>query len=204
MKKDSWEESEFCQNLMKKEKLESEMELQSYFIRHIGQFLKQKNRKIIGWDEILEGGLSDDAVVMSWRGDRGGIEAAKMKHEVIMSPESHCYFNYYQTADVSKEPLSFGGLITIRNVYNYDPTPEELLPEQTRFVIGAQANLWSEYISNIDQLEYQAFPRALALAEVVWSPQDQRVWMEFKPRLKEQLRRLDILGVNYAKHILDN
>ena len=121
-----------------------------------------------------------------------------------MSPESHCYFNYYQAADNSKEPLAFGGLITVRKVYNYDPTPEELLPDQTSYVIGAQGNLWSEYITNIDQLEYQAFPRALALSEVVWSPQEQRVWMEFKPRLKEQLRRLDVLGVNYAKHILDN
>lgn len=202
--KESWEESDFCQQLMKKEKLQSEMELQSFFIRHMGQFLKQKNKKMIGWDEILEGGLSDDAIVMSWRGDRGGIEAARMKHEVIMSPESHCYFNYYQAADNSKEPLAFGGLITVRKVYNYDPTPEELLPDQTSYVIGAQGNLWSEYITNIDQLEYQAFPRALALSEVVWSPQEQRVWMEFKPRLKEQLRRLDVLGVNYAKHILDN
>ncbi|MFZ4545260.1 MAG: beta-N-acetylhexosaminidase [Saprospiraceae bacterium] len=202
--KESWEESEFCQNLMKKEKLENEMELQSYFISRIDGFLQRKNKKMIGWDEILEGGLSPNAIVMSWRGDHGGIEAAKMKHEVIMSPESYCYFNFYQVADKAKEPLAFDGLITVRKIYGYDPTPEELLPEQTKYVIGAQANLWTEYISNIDQLEYQAYPRALALAEVVWSPQDQRVWKEFKPRLKEQLKRLDVLGVNYAKHLLNN
>jgi hexosaminidase len=202
VKKESWEESDLCQNLIKKEKLENEEALQSYFIRRIDKFLSQKGKKLIGWDEILEGGLSENATVMSWRGVDGGITAAKEKHDVIMSPDTYCYFNFYQNADKEHEPKAIGKVVTVKKVYNYDPTPDDLLPNEMKYILGAQGNVWTEYMKNSKDVEYMVFPRAIALAEVVWTAQDQRVWTDFKPRLVEHLKRLDVVGVNYAKHIL--
>ncbi len=201
VKKESWEESEFCQELMQKEHLDNEMELQSYFMRHMERFLNSKGKKMIGWDEILEGGLTDNATVMSWRGEEGGIEAAKAKHDVIMSPDKFCYFNFYQSADKKSEPLAMGKVLSVKKVYAYDPLPEELLPEEAKYVIGAQGNVWTEYMPHPSIVEYMVFPRAIALSEVVWTPQEQRIWQEFKPRLTNHLKRLDVLGVNYAKHL---
>jgi hexosaminidase len=202
VKKESWEDSEFCQDLMKKERLDNEMELQSYFMRRMERFLNSKGKKMIGWDEILEGGLTDNATVMSWRGEDGGIEAARAKHNVIMTPDIFCYFNFYQVADKEKEPLAMGKMLSVRKVYSYNPTPEELLPEDEKYILGAQGNVWTEYMPHPSMVEYMVFPRAIALSEVVWTPQEQRIWQDFKPRLAEHLKRLDILGVNYAKHII--
>lgn len=201
--KSSWEDSGICQELMTKEKLNGELELQSYFIRRIERFLNSKGKKMIGWDEILEGGLSDNATVMSWRGEDGGIEAARAKHDVIMTPENFCYFNFYQHSDKTKEPLAMGKVLSVKKVYSYDPIPEELQPEEAKHVLGAQGNLWTEYIKLPAMAEYMAFPRAIALSEVLWTRQELRIWQEFHPRLKEHLKRLDAKGVNYARHILN-
>lgn len=203
--KESWAESEFCQQLMEREKLSNEEELQSYFIRRIEKFLNSKGKKLIGWDEILEGGLSDNATVMSWRGTEGGISAARAHHDAIMSPGSHCYFDHYQVgtkAQKDKEPIAIGGFTSVKKVYSYDPTPEELSPEEAKHILGAQGNVWTEYIKTSTHVEYMVYPRAVALAEVVWTPQDDRIWREFQPRLLRHLGRLDVLGVNYAKHIM--
>lgn len=201
--KSSWEDSDFCQELMTKEKLNGELELQSYFIQRIERFLNLKGRKLIGWDEILEGGLTENATVMSWRGEDGGIEAARAKHDVVMTPENFCYFNFYQHADKAKEPLAMGKVLSVKKVYSYDPIPEELQPEEAKHILGAQGNLWTEYIKLPAIAEYMAFPRAIALSEVLWTPQEQRIWQEFHPRLKEHLKRLDAKGVNYARHVLN-
>jgi hexosaminidase len=198
--KKRWKESEFCQNLMKKEGLKDENELQSYFIRRMEKFINAKGRKLIGWDEILEGGLSDNATVMSWRGVEGGIAAAKMRHDAVMSPGSHCYFDHYQSKDRKKEPLSIGGFTDLKKVYSYEPTPAELNEEEAKHILGAQANVWTEYITTSKQVEYMAYPRAIALSEVVWSPKDNKNFEDFEQRLQFIFKRLQILNVNYAKH----
>jgi hexosaminidase len=200
--KDAWKNSGFCQDLIKKESLKDEHELQSYFIRRIEKFLNAKGRNIIGWDEILEGGLAPNATVMSWRGIEGGIAAAKENHNVIMTPGSHCYFDYYQ-ADPETEPLAIGGLLTLQTVYGYEPIPEALSEEQGKYILGAQANVWTEYLKTPSQIEYMVFPRLCALAEVVWSPKKARNYDDFITRLQEHFKRLDALKVNAAKRILD-
>ncbi len=197
-----WKESAFCQELIKQEGLKDEKGLQSYFIRRIASFLNEKGRNIIGWDEILEGGLAPNATVMSWRGTQGGIEAAKAGHSVIMTPTSHCYFDYYQSRDPN-EPLAIGGYLPLKKVYAFNPTPKELNPAQAQYVLGAQGNLWTEYITSTEKAEYMAFPRAIALAEVVWSPQETRNYEDFIDRLVYHFERLDVLEVNYADHLLD-
>jgi hexosaminidase len=191
-----WEESELAQEVMRREGLADEHELQSYFIRRIERLLLASGRRLIGWDEILDGGLAPEATVMSWRGMDGGIEAARQGHDVIMTPTSHVYFDYYQ-GDPRFEPLAIGGLTTLEKVYGFEPVPEELTAEEARHVLGAQANLWTEYIKTPQYAEYMALPRMLALAEVVWSPKDARDWDSFAGRLPVELRRLDELGVNY-------
>jgi hexosaminidase len=200
--KDAWKNSDFCQDLIKKEGLKDEHELQSYFIRRIEKFLNAKGRNIIGWDEILEGGLAPNATVMSWRGIEGGIAAAKENHNVIMTPGSHCYFDYYQ-ADPETEPLAIGGLLTLENVYGYEPIPEALSEEQGKYILGAQANVWTEYLKTPNQIEYMVYPRLCALAEVVWSPKKARNYDGFVARLQEHFKRLDAMKVNAAKRILD-
>ncbi|HET8866227.1 MAG TPA: beta-N-acetylhexosaminidase [Gracilimonas sp.] len=197
--KKQWEESEIAQEVIEREGLKDEHELQSYFIRRIETFLNENGRQIIGWDEILEGGLAPQATVMSWRGEDGGIEAAKMGHDVIMTPNGSNYFDHYQ-ADPENEPIAIGGFTTLKDVYHYEPVPEELTEEEAKYILGSQGNVWTEYMHSGDKVEYMAYPRVSALAEVVWSPAENRDWLNFWARLQTHFQRLDILGVNYADH----
>lgn len=196
--KTNWKQCPKCQQRMKVEGLRDVKELQSYFIRRIERFIISKNRRMIGWDEILEGGLAPEATVMSWRGVEGGIAAAKMGHDVIMTPNKYCYFDYYQ-ADPESEPPAIGGMITLRTVYSFDPVPEELTSAEAKHILGAQGNLWTEYIPTPSQAEYMALPRMAALAEVTWSPKKVRDWNDFLFRLQEQFIRLDHMKVNYSR-----
>jgi hexosaminidase len=194
--KRAWEESPVAQEVIRREGLADEHELQSYFIRRIEAFLSGHGRKLIGWDEILEGGLAPDATVMSWRGTAGGIAAAQQGHDVIMTPTSHMYFDYYQ-GDPEYEPLAIGGFLPLQRVYGFEPVPDALSADEAVHVLGGQANVWTEYMKTPDHVEYMAYPRAIALAEVLWSPRHARDWASFADRLARELWRLDRLGVNY-------
>lgn len=200
--KSQWEKCPKCRQRMMTEGLKNEMELQSYFIKRIEKFLSANSRKLVGWDEILEGGLPAQAAVMSWRSIEGGIEAAKQGHDVIMTPGGYCYFDYYQ-GDPSYEPLAIGGYTDLKTVYSFDPTPPQLNPEEARHILGAQGNVWTEYIEQADRVEYMAYPRAMALAEVNWSPAKSRDWDDFTRRLKNHFVRLQLKGVNYSKSLYD-
>jgi len=205
--KDAWKKSAFCQNLMKQLKLKNEEELQQYFINRIDKFVTSKGRSIIGWDEILEGEspttrLAPNATVMSWRGIEGGIEAAKQKHNVVMTPGAFCYLDKYQ-GEPTQEPLAIGGFLPIEKVYSYEPTPSELTPDQQKYILGVQGNLWTEYIKTPEQVAYMTYPRAIALAEIGWMPAGPRNFEDFAVRLKNHLKRLDYLHVNYSKRLLD-
>lgn len=200
--KAQWEASQFCQKLIREKGLKDEHGLQSYFIQRMEKFVNSHGRKIIGWDEILEGGLAPNATVMSWRGPGGGIEAAKSGHDVIMTPTSHCYFDYYQS-DSPDEPLAIGGFLPLEKVYAYEPTPAELSPGEARHILGAQGNLWSEYLPKSEDVEYMVFPSALAMAELTWSPKELRDFTDFTQRLIPHLSRLEMMGVNVANKIYD-
>ncbi|WP_247980420.1 family 20 glycosylhydrolase [Maribellus sp. YY47] len=195
--KDAWKHCERCQERMKKENLKDENELQSYFIKRVEKFIVSKNRKMIGWDEILEGGLAPEATVMSWRGEAGGIEAAKMHHDVVMTPGKPCYFDHYQ-AGPAGEPLAIGGFNTLKMVYDYEPIPHELDSDEAKYVLGAQGNVWTEYITTTAQLEYMVLPRMLALAEVLWTPAGNKDWTSFRIRLKNQFKGFEQKGLNYC------
>lgn len=198
--KTRWKECPHCQKRIKDNKLKDEHELQSYFISRMEKFVNTKGKQIIGWDEILEGGLAPNATVMSWRGEEGGIAAAKQKHDVIMTPGNWCYFDHYQ--DTSKtEPMAIGGLTPVREVYAYEPLPAQLSTDETKFILGAQANVWTEYILSTQQVEYMVYPRACALAEVVWSPKEKRDYLDFLQRMETHLKRLKNWNVNAATHI---
>ncbi len=196
--KDRWKECAHCQALMQREGLASEEELQSYFVQRIEKYVNSKGRTIIGWDEILEGGLAPNAMVMSWRGTEGGIAAAKDKHQVVMSPNNDCYFDHYQ-GDPANEPLAIGGMTTLEDVYNYEPVPPGLSKEESAFIIGAQANVWTEYILNFEHVEYMAVPRMIALSEVLWSTNRKSNFDDFKLRLARNLQLLDRQHVNYSR-----
>lgn len=198
--KDRWKKCRHCQALIRNAKLKDENGLQSYFIRRIERFLNLKGKQIIGWDEILEGGLAPRAAVMSWRGTQGGIAAAKQKHHAVMTPGSHCYFDHYQGSP-QYEPLAIGGYTTVEKVYSYEPTPLELYASAKKYILGAQGNVWTEYISTPEHVEYMAIPRMTALAEVVWSSKEGRNFPEFRARLLKHFQLLDNLGVNYSKAI---
>ncbi|MFK7934606.1 MAG: beta-N-acetylhexosaminidase, partial [Saprospiraceae bacterium] len=200
--KTRWKESAFCQQLIKENGLKDEHGLQSYFIKRIEKFLNENGRDIIGWDEILEGGLAPNATVMSWRGIEGGIQAAKAGHDVIMTPTSHCYFDYYQS-DHPDEPLAIGGFLPLEKVYHYEPIPEELNAAESKYILGTQANLWTEYIPSQEKLDYMVFPRLSALAEVAWSARDARDFTNFTQRLIPHMNRLEAMGVNVANHLYD-
>lgn len=197
--KKQWEESPVAQEVIQREGLANEHELQSYFIGRIEDYLNQHGRQIIGWDEIMEGGLAPGATVMSWRGESGGIEAAKMQHDVIMTPNATNYFDHYQ-ADRETEPIAIGGFTPLEDVYHYEPVPDTLTEEESRYILGAQGNVWTEYMHSGAKVEYMAFPRVIALSEVLWSPVDRKNWNDFILRLQQSFDRLDILNVNYARH----
>ncbi len=194
--KDHWKESPFVQDLMKRENLKDEHEVQSYFIRRIEKFINSKGKKIIGWDEILEGGLAPNATVMSWRGMKGGIEAAKSKHDVIMTPTDYAYLDYAQ-GDPAGEPINIGGYVTLEKVYSFEPVPKELTAEEGKYVIGGQGNIWTEYMKTPEKVEYMAFPRMLAMAESVWSRAEDKNFADFTRRLNAHFARLDKQNVSY-------
>jgi hexosaminidase len=196
--KTRWRACKKCQRRIKDEGLANEDELQSYFIKRIEKFLNEKGKKLIGWDEILEGGLAPDATVMSWRGFEGGIEAAEQGHDVIMCPVSHCYFDYYQ-ANPEFEPVAIGGFTTLKKVYSFEPTPTALKEKGAEHVLGGQGNVWTEFIATPEHAEYMALPRMTALAEVLWTADDQRCWDDFNKRLQTQFLRFDQMGANYCK-----
>jgi len=193
-----WKECSKCQARIKAEGLKDEAELQSYYIKRIEKFLVSKKRRLIGWDEILEGGLAPEATVMAWRGIQAAIDAASQGHDAIMTPVDYCYFDYYQS-DPATEPLAIGGYLTLKTVYSYNPVPPVLTQDQAKHIIGVQGNVWTEYMKTSDIVEYMAFPRAIAMAEIGWSQQDMRNWDDFINRMDNQFPRLDNLKVNYCK-----
>lgn len=195
--KDAWKKSAFCQKLIKKLKLKNEEELQSYFIQRVEKFVNSKGRSIIGWDEILEGGLSPNATVMSWRGEQGGIAAAKQSHNVIMTPGSNGMYLDHAQSRIG-EPLSIGGYSPLSATYGYNPTPNALTAEQQKFILGVQANLWTEYIASDAKVEYMLYPRLLALSEIAWTPLANKNFKDFsETRLPVQLAYLDRNNYDY-------
>jgi hexosaminidase len=195
-----WEKCPKCRKRMADEKLKNVEELQSYFIKRVEKILKDKGRKLIGWDEILEGGLAPEATVMSWRGMGGGIQAAKMQHHVVMSPTQFCYFDYGQT-DMKIVPREKNwGLLRLSQVYRFEPVPDSV---DSQYILGGQGNLWSEFIPNCRQKEYMTWPRGLALAEVLWSPKAERNIDEFLSRMETHLPRFDRNQVKYSRAVYD-
>ncbi|MEI8312728.1 MAG: family 20 glycosylhydrolase, partial [Verrucomicrobiota bacterium] len=191
-----WAESARVQERMAELGINNEEELQSWFIRRIGEHLHNRGRRLIGWDEILEGGLAPGAAVMSWRNEEGGVTAARQGHDVVMAPSQKVYFDNYQSAPVEAEPLAIGGLVTTEDVYAYEPVPEELEQEFQHHVLGAQGQLWTEHIPDFSHLEFMAYPRACALAETLWLPQEEKNLPRFLTALKKHRERLRALGVN--------
>lgn len=199
--KEAWKRSAFCQQLIKEKGLKDEHALQSYFIQRVEKYINSKGRQIIGWDEILEGGLAPNATVMSWRGESGGIEAAKQSHQVIMTPLDYCYFNLYQSADPT-DSIAWGGLLPLEKVYNYHPVPAELNDREAAYIIGVQGNLWTEFVKSPGLAEYMLFPRTIALAEVGWTAKKPG-FSNFVNRLEPYCKRLDYQAVNYSRHLFD-
>jgi hexosaminidase len=199
--KENWKRCPQCQKRMKDNNLKDEHELQSYFIQRMEKYLNKKGRILIGWDEILEGGLAPNAVVMSWRGETGGIEAAKQNHDVIMTPGNPVYFDHTQSEN--EDSVTIGGFNPIEKVYAYEPVPKELNDEQAKHVLGAQANMWTEYMKNTKKVEYMLFPRIAALSEVLWSKKENKNWDDFQKRLMVQFKRYDLWKVNYSKAYFD-
>jgi hexosaminidase len=195
--KDYWKKSTFCQNLIKENGLKDEEALQSYFVQRIEKYLNSKGRSIIGWDEILEGGVAPNATIMSWRGEAGGINAAKQHHTVIMTPTTYVYFDYSQTH--KEDSLVIGGFLPLDKVYNYEPIPKDLTEEEGMYIIGAQANVWTEYMTKGSKVEYMIFPRLTALSEVLWSPKETRNWDDFQKRLPDVLKRYDFWNISYYR-----
>ncbi|PAM91674.1 beta-N-acetylhexosaminidase [Flavobacterium sp. IR1] len=196
--KTNWEKCPHCQKRMKDLKLKDVHELQSYFVKRMEKYINSKGKKVIGWDEILEGGMNTSATVMCWRGEKIGEEAAVKGHDVIMTPESHCYFNFYQGPQ-NEEPLAFDAYTPLNKVYAFDPVAPTMTPEQAKHILGGQANLWAEYLTGPKDSEYMIFPRLAALSEVLWSTKESRNWEDFTTRLTSLLRRYDNLGIGYAK-----
>ncbi|HJW17215.1 MAG TPA: family 20 glycosylhydrolase, partial [Flavisolibacter sp.] len=199
--KSNWKRCPKCQARMKTEGLANEHELQSYFIQRMEKYLNEKGRTLIGWDEILEGGLAPNAWVMSWRGEKGGIEAAKQKHNVIMTPGEYVYFDHSQTRN--EDSVTIGGYTPLETVYKYEPIHVELNSADSAYVKGAQANVWTEYIHYPSKVEYMIFPRMSALSEVLWSPKLFRSWKSFEARLPIQFKRYELWGANFSQAFYD-
>ncbi|MDD4031943.1 MAG: beta-N-acetylhexosaminidase [Bacteroidales bacterium] len=193
-----WERCPRCQARMKTMGLKDEMELQSYFVQRIEKFLNSKGRRIIGWDEILEGGLAPNATVMSWRGEEGGIAAAQSGHDAIMTPGEYCYLDKYQ-GDPATEPLTIGGMLSLEKIYSYEPIPKNLDSAYSGHILGAQGNVWTEYMINPERVEYMAYPRANALAEILWSSTENRNWDSYHSRLQKQFNRWEQMNVHFAR-----
>ncbi len=196
--KTRWEKCSKCQNKMKTEGLANEHELQSYFITRMEKYLNAHGKKLIGWDEILEGGLAPEATVMSWRGVQGGIEAAQQEHDVIMTPTDYCYFDYYQ-GEPAFEPKAIGGYLPISKVYAFNPIPDVLNEEQKAFIMGGQGNMWTEYMATTDHVEYMLLPRMLALSEALWTKESKKDFDDFNERLQSHKKLLKLLGYNYSE-----
>ncbi|RRB02114.1 beta-N-acetylhexosaminidase [Larkinella rosea] len=205
--KTAWKNSAFCQQLMKQLKLKNENQLQRYFTARIDRWVNSKGRKIIGWDEIMDGEspaarVSARAVVMSWRGTEGGLKAARQNHDVIMTPENYVYLDHYQ-ADRSQEPLAFGRFTPLEETYSYDPTPADLPAGVQQHILGVQASVWTEYLKTAGEVEYMVWPRAAAGAEVAWTPSEQKDWPDFTQRLPQLFQRLENVGVTYSRSYYD-
>ncbi|UCG15328.1 MAG: beta-N-acetylhexosaminidase [Phycisphaerales bacterium] len=197
--KTRWKACKKCQARIQAEGLADAHELQSYFIKRISRFLAGKGRRLVGWDEILEGGLAPDATVMSWRGIKGGIAAARMGHDVVMTPGTHCYLNMKQAPGADEPGHAGSHVVTLEKVYSFEPTPADLTADEAKHILGAQGNVWTEYIATPEQVEYMVFPRMCALAEVTWTPATLRDWNDFSSRLEVHQQRLDAMGVNYYR-----
>ena len=193
----AWNHSKYCQQLMKKEGLKNADELQSWFIEKIEKFLNAHHRDMIGWDEILEGGLSPNATVESWRGIQGGIKAAKMGHDVIMAPGGYCYFDHYQ-ANRKFQPIAIGGFTPLKKVYDYEPVPKALNKEEARYILGAEGEVWTEYMPTFKKVEYMVLPRMAALAEVDWTPVKRKSWPSFQRRIAREFSIYKALRYNYC------
>lgn len=196
--KGPWKGNPRTQELKKQRNLKDEDELQSWFMRQIDAYLTAHGRRMIGWDEILEGGLAKGGTVMSWRGIEGGIAAARAGHDAVMSPTSHMYFDFYQ-GDSKTEPRAIGGFLPLDRVYSYEPIPSALTPDEAKHILGVQANIWAEYIPTSSHMEYMAWPRGCALSEIAWSPKEARDWSSFAARLKGDLMRLESEKMNFRK-----
>ena len=194
--KEEWRASERARARGTELGLRDEDELQSWFVRRMDSWLSERGRRLVGWDEILEGGLAPGATVMSWRGEAGGIAAAKAGHDVVMAPEEPTYLDHYQSADPA-EPLAHRGVNTLADVYAYEPVPNELSADEAAHVLGAQGQLWTEFMPDQRHVEYMAWPRLCALSEVLWSPREARDWADFERRFATHRERLDALDVNY-------
>ncbi|HSN60611.1 MAG TPA: beta-N-acetylhexosaminidase [Ferruginibacter sp.] len=195
--KEAWKKSAFCQQLIKEKGLKDEHGLQSYFIQRMEKYLNSKGRKIIGWDEILEGGLAPNATVMSWRGEAGGIEAAKQHHDVVMTPGSHVYLDHGEGKN--EDSLNIGGYLPLDTVYSYDPQPAALSKDELKYILGAQGNVWTEYLRTPAKVEYMILPRLAALSEVLWTNKTNKNWDDFLKRMPELQKRLEFMQVNYNR-----
>lgn len=196
--KDQWKASEKIQTRMKELGIKDEQALQSWFIQRIDSFLLSHHKRLIGWDEILEGGLAPNAAIMSWRGEEGGIEAARAGHDAVMTPTDYCYFDYYQ-AEKDHEPMAIGGYLPLSRVYGYDPVPKILTPQETGHILGVQANVWTEYMATPAQVEYMIFPRIAALSEIAWTFPSNKNWHGFRQRLDNLVKYYDNRGINYSR-----
>ncbi|MDB5224332.1 MAG: family 20 glycosylhydrolase [Chitinophagaceae bacterium] len=194
--KENWKRSAFCQQLIKEKGLKDEHGLQSYFIQRIEKYLNSKGRNIIGWNEILEGGLAPNATVMSWQGEEGGSAVAKAHHDVIMCPQEYCYFDHSQSKN--EDSVTIGGYVPLETVYSYEPIPKGLNADEAKYVLGAQGNVWTEYMTNPGKVEYMIFPRMSALSEVLWSPKEKRNWKDFERRFPALIKRYEFWGANYS------
>ena len=192
-----WNSHELCQGRMRTEGLADADALQAYFVSRIAQHLRNLGKRLVGWDEILDGGAPEGATIMAWRSAEKGLEAAQTHHDVVMTPMSHCYFDHYQGKE--DEPKAIGGFTPLEKVYSFEPVPSDLSQELVRHVLGAQGNVWTEYMPDTNHVEYMAFPRLCALSEVLWSTRERRSLLDFLDRLKLHLKQLDKLNVNYRR-----